>query len=247
MPSSLTILLSVVNSNQMMPNLLYSSEPLLKTAAASTVDETLDGPQYQLLPKAKRTLSSRPAVVVADCIHVPLRDESCDAAICIAVMHHLSTEGRRIRCLAELRRIVKVGGLINVQAWALEQEDDSKRKFHGTDVLVPFNAQPKYLDTSSQHKSAEENGTPGDVQTDEILNTHNIKGVAQMMAEKYNGAEFDSKKNLVVFQRYCHMYRKGELEDLCSRVPGLEVLESSFERGNHVVSLRATQFDIKNC
>jgi SAM-dependent methyltransferase len=237
MPSSLTILLSVVNSNQMMPNLLYSSEPLLKTAAASTVDETLDGPQYQLLPKAKRALSSRPAVVVADCIHVPLRDESCDAAICIAVMHHLSTEGRRTRCLAELRRIVKVGGLINVQAWALEQEDDSKRKFHGTDVLVPFNAQPKYLDNSSQHKNSEDNGTSGAIN----------KGVAQMMAEKYNGAEFDSKKNLVVFQRYCHMYRKGELEDLCARVPGLEVLESSFERGNHVVSLRATQFDIKNC
>lgn len=219
--------------------LQFTSEPLLRTAAAST-DETLDGPQYQLLSKEKRALSLSPAVVVADCIHVPLRDASCDAAICIAVMHHLSTEGRRIRCLAELRRIVKVGGLINVQAWALEQEDDSKRKFHGTDVLVPFNAQPKYLDTSSHQKSTEENRTSGGEQTQEALKTCNTKGVAQMMAEKYNGAEFDSKKNLVVFQRYCHMYRKGELEDLCTKVPGLEVLESTFERGNHVVSLRAT-------
>ena len=211
----------------------------MRTAAASNVDETLDGPQYQLLSKKKRALSLSPAVVVADCIHVPLRDESCDAAICIAVMHHLSTEGRRIRCLAELRRIVKVGGLINVQAWALEQDDDSKRKFHGTDVLVPFNAQPKYLDTSSHHESADENGSSDDMETEKILNKGKIKGVAQMMAEKYNGAEFDSKKNLVVFQRYCHMYRKGELEELCAKVPGLEVLESSYERGNHVVSCRA--------
>ncbi len=203
------------------------------------MDETLDGPQYQLLSKEKRALSLRPAVVVADCIHVPLRDQSCDAAICIAVMHHLSTEGRRIRCLAELRRIVKVGGLIYVQAWALEQDDDSKRKFHGTDVLVPFNAQPKYLDTSSHHESAEEHGIFYDVETEKILNTGKSKGVAQMMAEKYIGAEFDIKKNLVVFQRYCHMYRKGELEELCAKVPGLEVLESSYERGNHVVSLRA--------
>mmetsp|Transcript_30526 Transcript_30526/g.64468 ORF Transcript_30526/g.64468 Transcript_30526/m.64468 type:complete len:188 (-) Transcript_30526:520-1083(-) len=138
-------------------------------------------------------------------------------------MHHLSTEGRRIRCLAELRRIVRVGGLINVQAWALEQETDSRRKFHGTDVLVPFNAQPKYLQAvakddevgndKSQSVPSSTDGTKG-------------KGVAQMMAEQYNGAEFDSKKNLVVFQRYCHMYRKGELEQLCERVPGLEVMES---------------------
>jgi len=145
-------------------------------------------------------------------------------------MHHLSTEKRRIRCLSELKRIVKVGGRINVQAWALEQTHDSKRKFHGTDVLVPFNAQPKYLQTPRK-----ENGN----------NDQNIssveskgKGVAQMMAEQYNGAEFDSKKNLVVFQRYCHMYRKGELESLCNQVPGLEVLESSYEKGNHVVSLK---------
>ncbi len=212
----------------------------MKTAAASTVDETLDGPQYQLLSKEKRALSLSPAVVVADCIHVPLRDESCDAAICIAVMHHLSTEGRRVRCLAELRRIVKVGGLINVQAWALEQEDDSKRKFHGTDVLVPFNAQPKYLDSSSNHESADESGIAEDGRIEKVSDTCKSKGVAQMMAEKYSGAEFDSKKNLVVFQRYCHMYRKGELELLCAKVPGLEVLESSYERGNHVVSLRAS-------
>ena len=64
------------------------------------------------------------------------------------------------------------------------------------------------------------------METEKILNTGKSKGVAQMMAEKYIGAEFDIKKNLVVFQRYCHMYRKGELEELCAKVPGLEVLES---------------------
>ena len=37
-------------------------------------------------------------------------------------MHHFSTEWRRLRCLSELARVVKVGGLINVQAWALEQD-----------------------------------------------------------------------------------------------------------------------------
>ena len=217
------------------------SEPLLKTAASATGedDAMLDGPQYQRLSKEKRALSLRPAVAVADCIHLPLRSKSFDAAICIAVMHHLSTEGRRMRCLAELHRIVKVGGLINVMAWALDQEDDSKRKFHGTDVLVPFNAQPKYLLNSLSSTLEDEEGNVESRSIHAAVDTlPKGKGVAQMMAEQYTGAEFDSKKNLVVFQRYCHMYRRGELEYLCGQVPGLEVIESSYEKGNHVVLLR---------
>jgi len=222
---------------------MYLSGPLLKTAATSAVDDdgddrkkNMDGPQYQRLSKEKKqSLSTHPAVAVADCIHLPLRSDSCDAAICIAVMHHLSTEGRRIRCLSELKRIVKKGGLINVQAWALEQEVDSKRKFHGTDLWVPFNAQPKYLQTSAADSSS--------TATEKTENkaqevSSKGKGVAQLMAEKYDNAEFDSKKNLVVFQRYCHMYRKGELEYLCGLVDGLEVVESSYEKGNHGVILR---------
>ena len=218
------------------------SEPLLRTAATrgDEVDDdkrkNIDGPQYQRLSKEKRALSENPAVAVADCLHIPLRSNSCDAAISIAVMHHLSTEARRIRCLAELKRIVKVGGRFNVQAWALEQENDSKRKFHGTDLLVPFNAQPKYLQT--QTKSGEKNDS---TQQPKSSAESKGKGVAQMMAEQYDGAEFDSQKNLVVFQRYCHMYRKGELESLCERVPGLKVLESAYEKGNWVITCRVCE------
>jgi len=220
------------------------SEPLLKTAATRGDEaddgkrKNIDGPQYQRLSKAKRALSENPSVAVADCLHIPLRSNSCDAAISIAVMHHLSTEARRIRCLSELKRIVKVGGRFNVQAWALEQENDSKRKFHGTDLLVPFNAQPKYLQT--QAKSSETNSDTTH-QPKSISAESKGKGVAQMMAEQYDGAEFDSKKNLVVFQRYCHMYRKGELESLCERVSGLEVLESAYEKGNWVITCRVCE------
>jgi SAM-dependent methyltransferase len=222
------------------------SEPLLKTAATSVVEEgddgkkNTDGPQYQRLAKEKQSLSTHPAVAVADCIHLPLRSNSCDAAICIAVMHHLSTAGRRIRCLSELRRIVKLGGLINVQAWALEQEVDSKRKFHGTDVLVPFNAQPKYLQASlSAKKEEKKEDEKYQAGVQQMVESSKGKGVAEMMAEKYDNAEFDSKKNLVVFKRYCHMYRKGELEYLCGLVGGFEVIESSYEKGNWGVVLRA--------
>ncbi len=61
-------------------------------------------------------------------MYIPMRSNSCDVAICIAVMHHLSSTPRRLQCLRELSRTVKPGGRINVQgAWA-----------PGTDVFVRF-------------------------------------------------------------------------------------------------------------
>ncbi|EEC51757.1 predicted protein, partial [Phaeodactylum tricornutum CCAP 1055/1] len=154
-----------------------------------------------VIGKLRKHLSRRPAIMVADCMSVPFRDNSCDAAICIAVMHHLSTRERRVRCIAELVRIVKPGGLINIQAWAMEQEQGSRRKFATNDVFVPFNAQPKYLQLT------------------------------------FN-ADFDERKGLVVFKRYCHMYREGEMEQLVSEVPNAQLSGSGVESGNHFVIIK---------
>ncbi|XP_023549869.1 alkylated DNA repair protein alkB homolog 8-like isoform X2 [Cucurbita pepo subsp. pepo] len=48
-----------------------------------------------------------------------------DAAISIAVLHHLSTENRRKKAIEELLRVVKKGGLVLITVWAVEQEDKS--------------------------------------------------------------------------------------------------------------------------
>jgi alkylated DNA repair protein alkB family protein 8 len=174
----------------------------------------------------RKHLRARPAVVVADCMHVPLRTNSCDAAICIAVMHHLSTPQRRKRCIEELARIVKPGGLVNVQAWAMDQEEDSRRRFAANDVFVPFNAQPKYLQIGDQ--------TRDDSMLSEGTST------AQMYANALN-AEYDDKKGLVVFKRYCHLYRLGELDQIASQVPGTQVIESGFESGNYYIIFEVQQ------
>jgi len=205
------------------------SEPLLQTSigACASADPANIGPQNRQVSSSKTGLNARPAVAVADCMHIPLRSKSCDAAICIAVMHHLSTSPRRIRCLQELSRVVKKGGMINIQAWALEQEQGSRRKFAGTDVFVPFNAQPRYLDKvqteSKQSAKPDDNG---------------CKGAAEMYSDAYDGAEYDERKGLVVFQRYCHMYKEGELENLVSKIDSLEIVDSGFESGNHFVILK---------
>ncbi|KAL7570464.1 hypothetical protein ACA910_004249 [Epithemia clementina (nom. ined.)] len=195
----------------------------------------------------RQSLCDHPAVAVGDCMNVPLRNESCDAAVCIAVLHHISTKERRIRCLQELARIVKPGAFINVQAWSMEQEKDSRRKFAVEDVFVPFNAQPKYLQLpqQEQQQQQQQQQQTQQSQAQEDAGLHpgtaevsSSKSTAQVYAEAYENAEFDEQKGLVVFQRYCHLYRKGELEDIVAHVPELKVVESGFESGNYFVILQ---------
>ena len=192
------------------------SRPLLETSFGRE-DSNAPVPESRRVSSLRQPLCTRPAVAVADCMSVPLRDECCDAAICIAVLHHLSTRERRLRCIEELARIVKPGGVMNIQAWAMDQAKDSKRRFASDDVYVPFNAQPKYLQLPSEKTE----------QSD--------KSTAQVYADAFENADYDDRKGLVVFQRYCHLYRQGELEELVDQVPQVKLLESGYETGNYFV------------
>lgn len=203
------------------------SIPLLQTTSLSGRNSS----------SADSAVTHKTDVVGADCIRMPFTSSCFDAVLCIAVMHHLSTVERRKQCLRELRRLLVHNGIAMIQAWALEQERDSRHNFGATDVLVPFNAQPRYL-----KPNATEGGTQDELDCTSIASEDRNKDVAEAYANMFNGAQFDSEKGLVVFQRYCHVYRKGELEELIVSVGGWEVLESGFECGNHYVIAKATFF-----
>ena len=203
------------------------SLPLLKTTVNGCKD---DGPINRQVSVEKQGWNKRPPIAVADCINLPLRTNSCDGAICIAVLHHLSTTARRLQCLKELARIVKVGGYINVQAWAKEQTTSSKRQFSATDVFVPFHAQPRYL-------NIDDDNDDNNLKTDT-----NSEGVAQMYSQAFDGAEYNETKGLVVFQRYCHLYRQGELESLVEILNDrFKLVQSGFESGNYFLILQVIQ------
>lgn len=200
------------------------SLPLLQTCNFGT-----ESAETRQVSPHRLQLRNRPAVAVADCMMLPLKDKSVDAAICIAVLHHLSTIERRLRCLQELVRIVQPGGLINIQAWAMEQDEGSRRKFASSDVFVPFSAQPKYLDKAQCSGVAPES---------DATSLNEVSSVAQLYAQNYKGAEYDERKGLVIFQRYCHLYRQGELESLGARVKGAQLVECGYESGNYFMILR---------
>ena len=138
---------------------------------------------------------------IADSLKLPIRTESFDAAISIAVIHHFSNELLRIQALREIFRIVKKGGLILVYVWAMEQKE---KKFTEQDNFVPWHLQNKY-----------ENET----KVETLENGPNIMK--------------DKKIDCTVYQRYYHVFYKGELEDIINKTgDNFEIVKSYFDHAN---------------
>ncbi|XP_055851314.1 uncharacterized protein LOC129915682 isoform X2 [Episyrphus balteatus] len=74
-------------------------------------------------------------VAVCDNLELPFRDESFDAVLSLAVVHHFATTERRVGAIRELARILRIGGRVIISVWALEQR---QRRFESQDVLIPW-------------------------------------------------------------------------------------------------------------
>lgn len=77
-------------------------------------------------------------VMTCDGLSTPFRDSAFDFSLSIAVIHHFTTDERRLQAIRELVRVVRKGGLFIVFVWAFEQTKDSRRKFQDADVFVPW-------------------------------------------------------------------------------------------------------------
>ncbi|XP_005999468.1 alkylated DNA repair protein alkB homolog 8 isoform X2 [Latimeria chalumnae] len=64
---------------------------------------------------------------VCNALSVPIRSGVCDACISIAVIHHFSTEERRLAAVAELTRLLRPGGKALIYVWAMEQEYNKQK------------------------------------------------------------------------------------------------------------------------
>ena len=75
--------------------------------------------------------------VHANITHLPYKDNSFDATICIAVLHHLQTDQERLQALREIIRVTRDTSLVTV--WAREQEIKPKWQDLGNgDFLIPW-------------------------------------------------------------------------------------------------------------
>lgn len=70
---------------------------------------------------------------------LPIETQVGDAIICVAAFHHLSTVGRRIKALREMKRVLKPRSLILLSVWSIRQPANIKREFTYGDMFVPWN------------------------------------------------------------------------------------------------------------
>ena len=75
-------------------------------------------------------------VTRADCCELPFENDEFDYCLCISVVHHLSTEDRRLLCVRELIRVLKPGGYGILNIWS--QEHQEKRRFVSGDNYVEW-------------------------------------------------------------------------------------------------------------
>ena len=93
-----------------------------------------------LMKQAK--LKSNCSYIVGNCINLPFESNSFHYAMSIAIIHHLSTESRRLQAIQEINRILKKDGEALIYVWAYEQPRFENEK--SQDVNVKWMLQKKY-------------------------------------------------------------------------------------------------------
>ena len=180
-----------------------------------------------------------------------MRDASFDYAICIAVLHHLSTQERRVSALKEMQRILRPGGRALVTVWAKEQKYKDKQSFYINSKKGA--AAKKQLDTpetgvqaaTEPSAAAKEEGVHVFGKEFEKKDVFVAWHYKPKPAKKEKGAKVEAPKEDLsnkavgkegkVYLRFYHVFEKQELESLFQSVPGVRIVESFYEEGNWCV------------
>ncbi|KAJ0963234.1 hypothetical protein J5N97_028356 [Dioscorea zingiberensis] len=204
-------------------------------------------------------------VIVADAVNLPYRNSFGDAAISIAVLHHLSTESRRRKAIEELVRVVRKGGLVLITVWAVEQEDKSllmkwtplchkyneewispssvPTRNHSTVMLESI---PE-ADENSHHHGNQSNKSQTQSNGEEAhqeyfvpwhLPFHRAEiGGATASAIENGLAKKDNKKGAMVYNRYYHVFAEGELARLVSGMDNAAIVGQFYDKSNWCIVL----------
>ena len=78
-------------------------------------------------------------VGVCNNMSIPVKDNSFDQVISVAVIHHLSDKENRKKCIEELIRICNIGGSIFIQVWSFER--DTGKKYLEQDNMINWTDQ----------------------------------------------------------------------------------------------------------
>ncbi|MEE6472848.1 hypothetical protein FKM82_009743 [Ascaphus truei] len=178
---------------------------------------------------------------VCDALSVPVQTGSFDACISVAVIHHFSTEGRRLAAIRELARLLRSGGQALVYVWAMEQEYKKKKSKYlkenksDKEQKLPNNRAGRINQEGNATLPIHTNRTAFDSQ-DLLVPWHLKKtshttdiGTSKPLLRK------EQQGPCSVHHRYYHVFCEGELEALCSKLDNITIQQSYHDQGNWCV------------
>ncbi|XP_012286796.1 alkylated DNA repair protein alkB homolog 8 [Orussus abietinus] len=154
-------------------------------------------------------------ILLADNLQLPYKDNSVDAAISIAVIHHLSTHERRKQAISEITRVLRPKGKCLIYVWAMEQNRNSTKS-----TYLRFGTSKTENKGESQHKQIVDNGLSLPIHENRTDFTHHDMLVPWKLKKGQN------------FLRYYHLFEEGELSQLCSEISSCQVNEVYYDQGN---------------
>jgi tRNA (uracil-5-)-methyltransferase TRM9 len=93
----------------------------------------------KLVSLATKKVKTLTDIMVASAFDLPYRDNLLDAAICIAVLHHMRTENERDELIRSVFKKLREGGTAFFTVWSCEQELKPKWIHIGNnDYMVPW-------------------------------------------------------------------------------------------------------------
>ncbi|XP_026326429.1 alkylated DNA repair protein alkB homolog 8 isoform X4 [Hyposmocoma kahamanoa] len=175
-----------------------------------------------LLKECKENMKS---LKLSNCIRLDLLnpcliDNCADVILCIAVIHHFSSLGRRQQAVSTICRLLAPGGVALITAWAKDQSDSHYLHKH------------REQNPMDEIRSIGASGLTLPVHENRTQFKHNDILVPWKM--RYAG-EKNSNDIESVFYRFYHVFEEDELDDLCKDVPGIKILNSFKEDGNWCV------------
>ncbi|CAG9463056.1 unnamed protein product [Pedinophyceae sp. YPF-701] len=180
-------------------------------------------------------------VAVADGLRGPLRSGAFDAVVSVAVIHHISTEERRVAFVREAVRLLRPGGRGLLTAWATEQGDPRKlqkwRRLEraaaagglGADYFVPWHVPFHRVPAVGVGGEGAGGGAAAEAARSAA------RGGSREGAGGVGTPGVDAEKRAVVYNRFYHLFERGELTALVERAGGAVPLSEVYDRDNWVV------------
>ncbi|XP_068215347.1 alkylated DNA repair protein alkB homolog 8 [Palaemon carinicauda] len=197
-------------------------------------------------------------VLNCNCLQLPYRSSLFDAAICIAVIHHLASEERRRAAVQEIVRVLCQGGRGLIYVWALEQKrgkkksaylkqnranrrEDSETVAVGSNALKLEGEAPNSsnlpVHTNRTEFVEQDMLVPWKLKPQKKLDKENTINKNTTIPNLLN---LEAGEKVPVFHRFYHVFKQSELETLCEAVEGVRILKSYYDEGNWCVIFEKT-------